>query len=82
MTETRHSRAVPSLIVGIVAVALGWVGGPLLATIVGIGAMVMGGLTMADIKSYGYTGEGPAMTAIAFGAAAIGLSLLKAVLIA
>ncbi|RKQ87329.1 hypothetical protein C8N24_5350 [Solirubrobacter pauli] len=55
---TRAPLAVPSLVVGVLSAVLLVFGPVLFALIAAVGAIVMGGIALADVKSHGYQGHG------------------------
>jgi hypothetical protein len=81
MTQTKAPQAVPALLTGIAAVGVALFLSGQLGFLLGVGAIIMGGIAYADTRSHGYTGEGVALTGAAFGAGAIVLFLLGAALI-
>lgn len=78
---TRAPMAVPSLVVGIVAFVLAFVGFVLFGMIAGVGAVMLGGLAMADIKSHSYQGHGFAVAGMILGGCALAVGFVSMVLL-
>ncbi|WP_270025003.1 hypothetical protein [Solirubrobacter phytolaccae] len=78
---TRAPLALPSLVVGIVAILLLFTFSALFGMLAGIGAAMMGGIAWSDTRSHGYQGHGFAVAGIILGACAVALGILGMVAI-
>jgi hypothetical protein len=81
MTQTKAPQAIPAFLTGLAAVGVALFLSGLFGFLMGVGAVMMGGIAYADTRSHGYTGEGFAFTGAAFGVGAIVLFLLGAALL-